>query len=63
MILANDCLLCRTLRTGYDNTRQFWHARNSWGSNWADGGNFRQGISLDCSQQQRACMHGSAWQL
>jgi hypothetical protein len=26
---------------GYDNERRFWVARNSWGSDWADGGYFR----------------------
>jgi C1A family cysteine protease len=26
---------------GYDNEQGFWLAKNSYGSNWGDGGNFR----------------------
>jgi C1A family cysteine protease len=28
---------------GYNNEQQYWLAKNSWGSNWADGGLFRVG--------------------
>jgi len=33
---------------GYDNEGQFWLAKNSWGSDWADGGYFRVAFNV-CS--------------